>query len=117
MVAIYFIAAWILVVVTHGLTRGYMTKPIVNEVTEVRYIERQVHGVFDYFDEFVIDETYQMRSGMPLEIIIDREIRKSKERLFNSIPTELFTFMKTDSFNPRYEKKYTTILRIAEPKK
>lgn len=81
-----FLLFWGVVVVTHALTIASCTTPII-EVVGYKTIDR-TPNMLTYQDEFIISE--QDVRMVPPEILLGRELRRSKERLFFKLPDHCF---------------------------
>lgn len=88
------ISLLVVVVITHALTRAYCDR---------------TPNMATFQDEFVINEQYM--PPMPPDILLKRELLKSKDRIFNSLPENCFEIL-VDDAPWRREKHYLVKVKI-----
>lgn len=97
---------WIVVVITHAFSRANYTRPL--QIVSYKYID-QTKNMATFQDEFIIGEQYA--PPMPHDVLIKRELLKSKDRIFSQLPENCFEIQVDDSPWKR-EKSYLVKIKI-----
>lgn len=96
--------------VTHALTRVHL-RPVI-EVVEVKEIDR-TPDILTFTDDFIISD--RDRQMLFPEMIIDRELRRSKDRIIHKLHESCFTI--SSHVNHMNQERYSVQIKILPIKK